>query len=252
MAGAVRSCLPPPRHRRARRGRGGLLGAGSDRLQPEPVAAGGEPGEHPFQAPCARGSRCRRTARRRPTASSPEPSIARIRGRSTGIRRPPKVTEPAPRPCRTAARSGSWRPLGPHTAVTSASMSAAITCNPVPTARASRPSRSSPASSPSATLTCSGAAAWLVSISSFWHCLRTAVPCLVVFLAVHPSAYRTAGLRWGTATSTSTRSGTTSGSCPETDIPKDLGTAVYRYLSPHQARTAPELYWPGIGPDWRD
>src|SRR3954447_24296983 len=35
-------------------------------------------------------------------------------------------------------------------------------------------------------------------------------PCLVVFLAVHPSTYRTAGLRWGTATSSSTRSGTTS------------------------------------------
>jgi hypothetical protein len=32
----------------------------------------------------------------------------------------------------------------------------------------------------------------------------------VVFLAVHPSTYRTAGLRWGTATSSSTRPGTTS------------------------------------------
>jgi hypothetical protein len=40
--------------------------------------------------------------------------------------------------------------------------------------------------------------------------LRTAVPFLVVFLAVHPSAYRTAGFRWGTATSSSTRAGTTS------------------------------------------
>jgi hypothetical protein len=40
-----------------------------------------------------------------------------------------------------------------------------------------------------------------VSISSFWYCLRTAVPCLVVFLAVHPSTYRRAGLRRGTATS---------------------------------------------------
>jgi transposase len=32
----------------------------------------------------------------------------------------------------------------------------------------------------------------------------------VVFLAVHPSTYRTAGLRWGTAASTSTSPGTTS------------------------------------------
>jgi hypothetical protein len=36
------------------------------------------------------------------------------------------------------------------------------------------------------------------------------VPFLVVFLAVHPSTYRTAGLRWGTATSSSTSPGTTS------------------------------------------
>jgi hypothetical protein len=35
-------------------------------------------------------------------------------------------------------------------------------------------------------------------------------PVFVVFLAVHPSTYRTAGLRRGTATSTSTSSGTTS------------------------------------------
>lgn len=47
-------------------------------------------------------------------------------------------------------------------------MIAAITCSPVPTARASSPSRSSPASSASATLTVSGTAGWLVSISWFW------------------------------------------------------------------------------------
>ncbi len=40
--------------------------------------------------------------------------------------------------------------------------------------------------------------------------VRTAVPFLVVFLAVHPSTYRTAGLKWGTAASTSTSPGTTS------------------------------------------
>jgi len=102
------------------------------------------------------------------TGSSPEPSVARIRGRSTGTRRPPRLTDPGPWPCRVAARCGSWRPLGPHTAVTFAPIIAAITCSPVPTASASRPSRSSPASSPSATLTCSGTAGWLVSISWFW------------------------------------------------------------------------------------
>jgi hypothetical protein len=40
--------------------------------------------------------------------------------------------------------------------------------------------------------------------------LCTAVLCLVVFSAVHPSTYRRAGLRRGTAISISTRSGTTS------------------------------------------
>jgi Methyltransferase domain len=45
---------------------------------------------------------------------------------------------------------------------------AVITCSPVPTARANKPSRISPANSPSATLTVSGTAGWLVSIS--WFC----------------------------------------------------------------------------------
>jgi hypothetical protein len=47
-------------------------------------------------------------------------------------------------------------------------MIAPITCNPVPTARASSPSRISPANSVSATLTCSGTVGWLLSISWFW------------------------------------------------------------------------------------
>ena len=50
-------------------------------------------------------------------------------------------------PCRTAVRSGLCLPLGPHTAVTSASIIAAITCSPVPTASASSPSLQPSASS---------------------------------------------------------------------------------------------------------
>ena len=94
--------------------------------------------------------------------------MARIRGRRTGTRRPPRLTDPAPWPWRVALRSASWRPLGPHTAVTSASIIAAITCSPAPTARASSPSRTSPANSANATLTCSGTAGAYVSISVFW------------------------------------------------------------------------------------
>src|ERR1035437_9090189 len=70
--------------------------------------------------------------------------------------RPPKVTRPSSLPWRTAERCGSWRPLGPASAVTSASRMAPSTCRPAPTAKASRPSSSSPASSPTATLTASG------------------------------------------------------------------------------------------------
>jgi len=54
--------------------------------------------------------------------------------------------------------------------------------------------------------------------------LRTAVPFLVVFLAVHPSTYRTAGLRRGTATSSSTRPGTTSAPVEDGDVV--LGTHI--------------------------
>ena len=112
------------------------------------------------------------------TGSSPEPSAARIRGRRTGTRRPPKVTEPSSLPCRVAARAGSCCPFGPHTATTSAAIIAAITCNPAPTARANSPSRTSPAISPNAMLTCSGTACAPASVVSFWLPLPTAVPFL--------------------------------------------------------------------------
>ena len=41
------------------------------------------------------------------------------------VQRPPRLTDPGPCPRRVALRSASWRPLGPHTAVTSASIIAA-------------------------------------------------------------------------------------------------------------------------------
>src|SRR4051794_33649747 len=44
------------------------------------------------------------------------PSTVRARGLLTSTRRPPRVTDPFPVPCRTATRSGLWRPLGPVTA----------------------------------------------------------------------------------------------------------------------------------------
>jgi len=47
-------------------------------------------------------------------------------------------------------------PSGPHNRVTSSSNMAVITCSPMPTARASRPSRAAPAISAIDTITCSG------------------------------------------------------------------------------------------------
>src|SRR5215213_6207998 len=61
-------------------------------------------------------------------------------------------------------------------------------------------------------------------MSVFWLFLPTAVPFLVVFLAVHPSTYRTAGLRWGTATSSSTSPGTSSGSVRLAEYRAGVGT----------------------------
>ena len=66
------------------------------------------------------------------------------------------MTDPASLPCRMAVRSRSCRPLGPHSASTSAAIIAAITCKPAPTASASKPSRTSAAISLIATLTTSG------------------------------------------------------------------------------------------------
>jgi hypothetical protein len=53
----------------------------------------------------------------------------------------PRVTWPGSAPWRTAARSGLWRPLGPTSRATSSASMAWSTCRPVPTARASSPSR---------------------------------------------------------------------------------------------------------------
>ena len=110
--------------------------------------------------------------------SSPEPSAARTRGRVTGTRRPPNVTEPRSLPCRTAVRAPSCLPLGPASALTSASINDCITCKPAPTANASRPSCIFSAISAIATLTCSGNPAVVASTGRFWLLFFTAVPLL--------------------------------------------------------------------------
>ena len=71
--------------------------------------------------------------------------MLRARGRSTEIRRPPRVTEPFSVPWRTATRSGLCLPFGPAISVISASNIACITASPATTLIASRPSRAAPA-----------------------------------------------------------------------------------------------------------
>jgi len=68
----------------------------------------------------------------------------------------PSVIAPCSWPWRTAARSLSWRPFGPTTSSTSASISSWTTPSPTPTLRASRPSLAAPTSSPRASWTCGG------------------------------------------------------------------------------------------------
>ncbi|PZS17198.1 MAG: hypothetical protein DLM57_08955 [Pseudonocardiales bacterium] len=65
-------------------------------------------------------------------------------------------------------RAGGACLLGPHTASTSAFIIAAITCNPVPTAMASRPSSTSPASSAITTLTGTGNTGIVAVPAFFW------------------------------------------------------------------------------------
>ena len=79
-------------------------------------------------------------------------------GRLTGMRRPPRVTDPVPAPCRYPARSGLCLLSGPHSRSASSPNMAAITCSPVPTAKASRPSFADSAISAIDTITCSGTA----------------------------------------------------------------------------------------------
>ena len=156
-----------PRHRRLAGRRRVGLDLLADRLQRDRVAAGRHPGQHPLHRHPAEqlGGGEQLIGRHRHLAGA---VAARTRGRVTGTRRPPRVTEPASLPCRVAVRAGSCLPRGPQTAVTSASISCCITCSPAPTARASSPSRSSAAISPIATLTWSGTVSALVSSAVLW------------------------------------------------------------------------------------
>ena len=92
---------------------------GADRFRARPGS--GESTAWPSSAPArARpAARSTRTAHRPGTATSAVLSAVRTRGRRTGTRRPPNVTEPASVPWRTAMRFGSWRPFGPANAITS-------------------------------------------------------------------------------------------------------------------------------------
>src|SRR5512132_3733097 len=199
----------PARDRRLGGPRAGLFGSAADGLEPGLVAAGGQFGQHPLHRELVqqlgRGKRCPCRQRQLPDtvgAAYPRPVDPDAAAA--------EVTLPGWLPWRTATRSGWWRPLGPTSRSTSASSRLPSTPRPVPTASASRPSRAAPTSSASATVTCSGstssASAGTVECVSFgmWRSPSGRAAWSL------PDTYHTAGHRAGTATSSSTKPGTTS------------------------------------------
>ena len=125
----------------------------------------------------------------------------RARGRATGTRRPPRVTDPLPAPWRTAVRSGSCLPFGPHASAISASNIAAITASPAATLIASSPSRAAPAISVIASWISSGRSGnahgvGRVSEANSRYGLHGGpFSFFEVYLVVHPKTYHQAGLR---------------------------------------------------------
>src|SRR5512144_3047222 len=141
------------------------------------------------------------------------PSVVRARGRDTGTRRAPNVTDDGALPCRTTRRSGSCRPFAPARLVISAWIIADMTFSPVATLIANNPSRADAAASVSASRTSSGRSgrsrARSFDATRRVGILLMAVPFWSSFLAVArhlPSGRHQAGDRH----SSPTRSGTTS------------------------------------------
>ena len=62
----------------------------------------------------------------------------------------------------------SCLPFGPHAAITSSAIIVTITCSPVPTAIANRPSRTSAITSPIATVTVDGHPSAVAAASIVW------------------------------------------------------------------------------------
>src|SRR4051794_36637171 len=144
------------------------------------------------------------------TGSSPLPSVARTRGRRTGTRRPPKVTDPASVPCRVAVRSGSCLPFRPHAEVTSACINCCMTCTP----GADREGEQSLAHVGSDLLHRDADMVRHGKCRRVGHgrliLLGHSGPLSLGVLGGSPETYHPVGLGRGTATSSSTRPGTTS------------------------------------------
>jgi hypothetical protein len=111
-----------------RRPRGGA-GLGLDGLADGSEPAGNRRQANPASIRASTVSASRSSAATAANVSSATsvPSVVRARGRLTGTRRAPSVTELAVAPCRIALRSGSCLPFGPASAVISACIIACIT-----------------------------------------------------------------------------------------------------------------------------
>jgi len=145
---ATRSTLPPTGSNPVGYGRDETGQHPAHRHPPEDLGPGEQLVRRHRQLATAVDRADPRTLRRHPTSAEGDRTLL--------------VAVPHSRPTRIV------RPFGPHTAVTSCSITAAITCNPAPTASASNPSRMSSASSAITTLTVSGAPHFLAAVTAFW------------------------------------------------------------------------------------
>ena len=144
--GMLGSGHEPAENRRLGGARRGLLNADPDWFQAGRVAAGGQLGQHSLQCQLiqqlGRGERLVVG-----TGSFQVPSAERTQGRTDPYAAAAEGHLARLAACRTAARAGLWRPLGPTNRATSSSSMAWSTCRPVPTASASSTSRAALASS---------------------------------------------------------------------------------------------------------
>ena len=201
----------PPGHRRLARRAGGGLDRSADRLQTGPIMPRRQPGQHPGRRQLTKhlgaADQLIRRHRQLPgPVDGPHPRPLDRHPPAADGARPGLGAVPVADPIRVVLVPRA------HTALTDSSISTCITCLPVPTANASSSSRTDPVISPSAISPQSVPAPqrWPAGscprASSGRSYSRRSPSSRCSWRS--PEPYQTARLKWGTATSSSTRAGT--------------------------------------------